>query len=47
MDYKKARDLLVKYLNIWKPDGEVAQILDKSLQALNDCLEMGLTGKGG
>jgi hypothetical protein len=46
MDYAKARKLLVEHLNIWKPEGEIAEVLDKCLQALNDCLEMGLNGKG-
>jgi hypothetical protein len=46
MTYKQAQEKLVKYLNTWKPEGETAQVLGKALQAINDCLEMGLNGKG-
>lgn len=45
MDYKTAQQKLVEHLNTWKPDGEIAEVLDKALQALNDCLEMGLNGE--
>lgn len=46
MDYKEARKLLVEYCNEWKPDGDIAEVFDKALQAFDDCLEMGLTGEG-
>jgi hypothetical protein len=46
VNYKTARDKLVEYLNAQKPEGEGAELLDKCLQALGDCQEMGLDGKG-
>lgn len=45
MDYAKARELLVEHLNVWKPEGEILEVLEKSWQALDDCLEMGLSGE--
>ena len=46
MNYVEAREKLVEHLNTWKPEGEIAEVLDKCHQALNDCLEMGLDGEG-
>jgi hypothetical protein len=46
VNYEQARKKLVEHLNVWKPDGEIAEVLDKALQALNDCIEMGLNGEG-
>jgi hypothetical protein len=46
MGYEEAKKKLVEYLNHWKPDGEMAEVLEKALQSFDDCLEMGLTGEG-
>jgi hypothetical protein len=45
MDYKTAQEKLVEHLNTWKPDGEIAEVLDKAIGAFNDCMELGLTGQ--
>ncbi len=46
MGYNEALEKLVEYLNTWKPEGELAEVMGKCQQALGDCLEMGLDGKG-
>ena len=46
MGYEEAKGKLVEYLNNWKPDGEMVEVLEKALQAFDDCLEMGISGEG-
>ena len=46
MDYKQAKKLLEEYYETFHPEGDYAEAMLKGLQAINDCLEMGLTGKG-
>ena len=46
MDYETAKKLLAEYYEAHKPEGEYGEALAKGMQAIDDCLEMGLDGEG-
>jgi hypothetical protein len=46
MDYQTALKKLDQIIETWKPEGETAEVLYKAADALRDCIEMGLNGKG-
>lgn len=45
-DYEKARSILSSYVEAhWKSlDQDYLEALDKAIQSLDDCIEMGLNG---
>lgn len=44
MTYEQAREELGASIEALKPQDDRHEVLNKALQALDDCLEMGLTG---
>ena len=46
MNYETAKKILAEYYEAHKPEGECGEALAKGMQAIDDCLEMGLDGEG-
>ena len=46
MNYEEAKVVLTEYYETFKPEGDYVEALLKGMQAIDDCLEMGLDGEG-
>ena len=44
MNYQHAYHELGTLYETWKPEGEIAEVLETALQSLEDCIEMHLVG---
>lgn len=42
MRYADALEELESMINLWQPEGEVAELLETACYAIQDCLKMGL-----